>query len=382
LKSLLFALAIAPDKIGGMEAFATEMARQLRYRGDWRLILCFERQPSILVRDFLMAPGNVVLDVLPNQTAMGPSGINRFWRMLRKYRPALVLYTLGGVVRWWPLMARLAGVSRIVYHDGTSRTSISEYRARAHVRLLMLPLSASVCATKFVKACSDRERIVPSEKSRVIYNSVDLTRSHGDGEGFRQRYGIPKSRLIVLHVSWLIAVKGIDIALRAAQKALGVRNDLHFVFCGDGESREQYEQTASKMGISDHITWTGQIDDLPASGAFSAADIQIQCSRWHEAFCLAVAEGMSAGLPIIASRIGGLPELVVDGVNGFLFDPQDDVSLAKLILRLASDNDLRGRMGQEGRKRAIANYNLAKNINTWIDILLGVPPVSAVEADV
>jgi len=356
-----------------MEAFAAEIGRQLRARGDWRLIVCFEKQPPAPVRDFILRPGNVTLDVLPDQAGMGLNSIRRFWRMLWKHRPSVVLYSLGGAVRWWPMIARLAGVRRIVYYDQTSRLSTQGYRARAHVRLLLAPLSKSVCATKFVKACSDREGIVPPEKSLVLYSAVDCTRRHGAALGFKQRYGIPDDRLVVLQVSWLVPVKGIDVALRAAEKTISSRKDIHFVFCGDGAGREQYQQMALDMGISDHVTWAGQLEDLPASGAFSAANIQIQCSQWHEAFCLAVAEGMHAGLPIIASRIGGLPELVSDGVNGFLFDPHDHAALAKLILRLCSDSDLRIRMGQEGRERAFRDYNLVDNVNTWIDLLLGVP---------
>jgi len=364
-------MAISPDKIGGMETFAVEIARQLHQRGDWTLTLCFEKPPATLVRDFLLTPGNVSLDVLPNQTGMGFTEMYRFWRLLRKYRPSAVVYSLGGVVRWWPLIARLVGIRRILYKDGTSRTSASEgYRARSHVRMLLLPLSKSVCVTQFIKACSDREGIVPPDKSVVLYNGVDFTRKHGTAEKFKQLYGIPDNRLIVLKVSWLVPVKGIDMALRAAQRVLSVRNDIQFVFCGDGAGREQYQRMALEMGISDHVTWTGQIEDLVASGAFSAADVQIQCSQWQEAFCLAVAEGMHAGLPIIASNIGGLPELVEDGVNGFLFAPHDHASLAELLLKLCSDRKLRIRMGQEGRERASNNYNLVGNVNTWINLLL------------
>jgi glycosyltransferase involved in cell wall biosynthesis len=142
------------------------------------------------------------------------------------------------------------------------------------------------------------------------------------------------------------------------------------VFCGDGEHREEYERLAQQLRIAEHVTWTGQVEDLAGSGAFRAASVQIQCSQWHEAFCLAVAEGMSAGLPIIASRIGGLPELVEDGVNGFLFEPKSEVELADAILTLVSDPELRSRMGNEGRRRAIRNYDLPQNVKLWVDVLL------------
>jgi glycosyltransferase involved in cell wall biosynthesis len=175
---------------------------------------------------------------------------------------------------------------------------------------------------------------------------------------------------VVLQISWLVPEKGIDLALRAAKRVLEVRNDLQFVFCGDGANREEYETLAEELGIAAHVTWTGQVEDLAGSGAFRAADIQIQCSQWQEAFCLAVAEGMSASLPIVASRIGGLPELVEDGVNGFLFDPKSDQQLANALLTLASDDELRSRMGAKGRKRAVEDLDLVQNVKLWLGVLL------------
>lgn len=234
----------------------------------------------------------------------------------------------------------------------------------------MRPLSQCICATEFIKTCSDREGIVPRRKNRIIYSAVDVKREHGDGSGFRRRYGIPDDRFVVLKVSWLVPEKGIEVALLACKEALMLREDLHFVFCGDGKHKETYQRTTAELGIADHVTWTGQIEDLAASGAFRAADLQIQCSQWQEAFCLAVAEGMSASLPIVASRIGGLPELVTDGLNGFLFEPRDHVSLAKYIVKLADDKALRVSMGHEGRKRVIDRHNLTSNVAEWIDLIL------------
>jgi glycosyltransferase involved in cell wall biosynthesis len=75
-------------------------------------------------------------------------------------------------------------------------------------------------------------------------------------------------------------------------------------------------------------------------------------------------------LPIVASRIGGLPELVEDGVNGFLFDPKSDVELANAILMLAGDSNLRSRMGAKGRERAVENYDVVRNAKLWVDVLL------------
>lgn len=367
---VFLAVSSSPNRIGGIEVFAAELARQLGSRG-WDITVCFQDYPPPLVKEFLLAPGNVTLAVMRQQLGLGRSNAKEFYQLLRRHRPRVLLYSLGGAVRWWPLLGRLFGVRRSVYWDGTSRTANTYgYRASIPIKILMAPLSESICATNFVKTCSDREGIIPPRRSRVIYNSVDNGRNLGDGKAFRQRYAIPDDRIVVLKVSWLIPEKGIDLALRAAKLVLDAQKNFQFVICGEGANQEEYKRLAQQLGIADHVTWTGQIEDLPGSGAFRAADIQIQCSQWHEAFCLAVAEGMSAGLPVVAARIGGLPELVEGGANGFLVDPHSELEFANAILALGSDDALRVRMGKEGRNRAVEMFDVVKNAKLFVDVLL------------
>ncbi len=366
---VLIAQAVSPDKIGGMEVFAVELARQLRDVG-WDATLSFEDDPGAEVRAYLLSPGNVELEVIRNQVGMGWRDALRFVRVLRRHRPAAVLYSLGGVVRWWAMLGAGFGVRRSVYFDQTSRTQAAmRYKASRGIRMIMAPLSLTMCATQFIRNCSDREEIVPASKSRLLYSAVDTRRVPGDGHAFRAKYGIPEDRIVVLTVSWLVPDKGIDVALRAAARVLAARSDVHFLFCGDGAYRQEYERLADDLGISQRVTWTGQVQRLFESGAFAAADLQIQCSQWHEAFCLGVAEGMSASLPVIAARIGGLPELVAEQETGLLFEPQSDEELAQKILRLAADGELRRRMGAAGRARMVERHDLVSNVGVWVKVL-------------
>jgi|SRR6187402_14593 len=369
-KRVLFLAALAANRVGGIESYAAELARQLDPKG-WDLTICYQTEARGAVREFLLEPGNVTLDVQKVQEGLGLTNTLEYVKLVLRYRPDVLLYTLGGPVRLWPLLGSLLGVRRSIYYDQTSRSAARyNYRAGSKVQVLMKPLTETICATAFVKACSDREQIVPASKSRVIYSAVDNHRDLGDAAAFREKYAIPADRRIVLQVSWLVPEKGIDVALRAAKRVLDERRDLQFVFCGDGAEREVYAAMAREFGITDHVTWCGQVQDLSASGAWAAAAIQIQCSQWHEAFCLAVAEGMSAGLPVVASRIGGLPELVENGLNGFVFEPKDDGALAAGILKLANDEALRTRMGAAGRERALQNHDLPRNVAAWVDVLV------------
>ena len=366
---VVFAFAAWPNKIGGVERFSEKLARQLNARG-WDLTLWFEDEPPAPVREFLLAPGNVKVDIFPAQSQVGAANVKRSLRMLSKERPTLVCYSLGGVVQLWPFLGRLMGAKGSVYYDQTSRTKGSEnYTASGKVRWLMKPLSRSVCATHFVKRCSDREGIVPASKSMVIFSGTDTTCPQGRGEDFRQQFGIPLDRTLVMQVSWLVPDKGVDIALRAAAVAIAQQPSLHFVFCGEGSHRAEYDCLAKELGIENRVTWTGQVLDLIGSGAFQAADILIQCSQWQEAFGFSVAEGMAGGLPIIASRIGGLPELIRVGENGFLFEPTSFSELAQHILQLQADPDLRKRMGDHSRKIVAEHFDLSVCVTQWVDLL-------------
>lgn len=233
-KRVLFLAALAANRIGGIESYAAELARQLDRKG-WDMTICYLTEPKGAVREFLLEPGNVTLDVMPAQEGLGLKNTLEYIKLVLRYRPDVLLYTLGGPVRLWPLLGSLLGVGRRIYYDQTSRSAARyNYRADSKVQMLMKPLTESICATVFVKACSDREQIVPAGKSRVIYSAVDNHRDLGDAAAFRKKYAIPVDRRIVLQTSWLVPEKGIDVALRAAKRVLAERQDLQFVFCGDG----------------------------------------------------------------------------------------------------------------------------------------------------
>ena len=118
----------------------------------------------------------------------------------------------------------------------------------------------------------------------------------------------------------MIPEKGIDDFLQAGKLAVTKNGNVHFVLAGDGSSRDQYVQLVERLGLADHVTFTGLVQDPMGDGLFDAADIVCQVSRWQEAFGLTIAEAMSAAKPVIGTRVGGIPELICDGQTGYLVD--------------------------------------------------------------
>jgi glycosyltransferase involved in cell wall biosynthesis len=199
----------------------------------------------------------------------------------------------------------------------------------------------------------------------VIYNGVDLSRVEESAErasAFRRRFSIPDERQVVLQVSWIIPEKGIADLLAAARVVVSQNTKAHFVIVGDGPFREEYTRAATDLGLGDHLTWTGLVEDPFTEGVYDAADIVCQASRWEEVFGWVIAEAMAYRKPIIATRVGGIPELVADEESGFLIERGDVEALARRVLSLLQNAARRTSMGKAGRATVDIKFDLQKNV--------------------
>jgi glycosyltransferase involved in cell wall biosynthesis len=162
-------------------------------------------------------------------------------------------------------------------------------------------------------------------------------------------------RVIVGTAAVLEERKGHRFLLEAGQrlKAQGCR--VKYCLAGTGSLRESLEKTVIQLGLKEDVQFLGFVADMP--GFLTNVDIVVLPSLL-EGFGVSVLEAMAAGKAVIASRVGGLAELVVDGVTGFLVAPRDVEGLASAIAKLASDRSMMREMGQKGRDRVIANFTM------------------------
>ena len=203
----------------------------------------------------------------------------------------------------------------------------------------------------------------------MIYNGVDLSRVKFDPQravDFRRRYSIPPGRAIVTQVSWMIPEKGISDFLEMARLVVEGNRNVQFVLVGEGMERTRYMKDAKAMGIAEHVTRTGMVVDPFGEGVFEAADIVCQFSRWEEVFGWVIAEAMAHRKPLVATRVGGIPELIEDGVSGFLVSRGDTHAMSERVLELLSDPELRNSFGAAGQRRAHEKFDLAKNVSQLI----------------
>ncbi|HYY03464.1 MAG TPA: glycosyltransferase family 4 protein [Gaiellaceae bacterium] len=198
--------------------------------------------------------------------------------------------------------------------------------------------------------------VAPPEKFAVVRLGIELGEriASADGRAETRRYlGIPDERFTVGWVGRMTAVKRGDDILEGFRllREGGVEATLCLV--GDGPDRPQLERRAHELGIIRDTLFLGYQEDVgPLYGAFDA----LVLPSGNEGTPVSVIEALAAGRPVVATRVGGVPDVVREGVDGFLVAPEATQELAERLTRLASDPALRERLGAAGRERVLPRY--------------------------
>lgn len=374
MKTVVSVFGIEPARIGGAEAYARELSRQLGEQG-WQSVLCFLKEPPEPVRAYLDLP-NVRIEVIEDSWRARWRTVANLKQVLRRYRPEILHLHFTGFIGPYPWLAKFCGVKQVFFTDHASQPEGHVVRRapfwkRGLARLINLPLTRVITVSEFGYRCVAGRGLVPVERVEMVYNSADISRSQlGDESAslFRRKYSIPEDRALVVQVSWLIPEKGVADLLNAARIVIAQNAQIHFAFVGDGAYREQYQEQAVEMGIRDNVTFTGQVEDPMSEGAYAAADVVCQVSRWEEVFGYVIAEAMSSSKPMVATRVGGIPELVEDGKTGFVVDRGDAQAIADKILKLVADPELREKMGRAGREVALEKFDLVRNVEQVVSL--------------
>jgi glycosyltransferase involved in cell wall biosynthesis len=207
----------------------------------------------------------------------------------------------------------------------------------------------------------------PAERVHTVLNSLDLSSSRWNPTGspleIRRNLGIPDKAVVLGVVSRLFLYKGHRDLLEALATVKQSMPDYRLVIVGEDDPRAhpgggsftaELKSLAAKHGISDNVIFTGFRTDIPA--LMNSFDIYTMPS-WEEPFGMVYLEAMSMYKPVVAWKLAGPEEIVVDGETGFLVPPKDVGSLGKAILALSQDSEMRRRFGQAGRRRVEEKFS-------------------------
>lgn len=194
---------------------------------------------------------------------------------------------------------------------------------------------------------------VAGHKVEVIYNSLDMERF--DRTSDIEFPGLPKGRrLITLVANLRHDVKNVPMLLRAAAQVAGRIPDADFVIAGEGDLEAELRRLASDLGIDHRVHFIGRCTDVPGLLASSFAGV---LTSTNEGFSNSILEYMAAGLPVVATDVGGAREAVASGETGYLITSDDDAGLARSLIDLLEDPRSAARFGDAGRARAKAMFS-------------------------
>jgi len=197
---------------------------------------------------------------------------------------------------------------------------------------------------------------IPENKIEVIYNGIDVHRfipNPDIRDQTRRNLGIQADETVVIHVARLDPLKDHLSAIKAFE-LLKETPGIKLLIVGEGPERNNIQAEISKLGLQTRVSMLGLRDDIP--DLLNAADACLLTSR-SEGIPLTLAEAMATQLPVVATNVGGVPEIVKDRETGFLCDAGDTESLASSISKLCSSPEQRAAFGQAGRKRIIEHFN-------------------------
>jgi len=216
-------------------------------------------------------------------------------------------------------------------------------------------------------------------RMRTIYNGLDLKRYGGqdaDRAATRWELGVDGDTIVVGLVGLLTAWKGHEVFLDAARDlTVKSQRPIAFVIAGgepdENSSRQMIlERHATLLGIRNRIRFTGFRDDVPRF--LSALDILVVPSLRPDPLPGSVLEAMASARPVVASRIGGIPEMIEDGNTGFLVEPGNGMALADRLAKLVDDPALRERMGKAGRAVVETKFSLDSCIRSLLEVYRGL----------
>ncbi|HEX5745611.1 MAG TPA: glycosyltransferase family 4 protein [Archangium sp.] len=219
---------------------------------------------------------------------------------------------------------------------------------------LMLRVNSLAGVSEHVRVKEGRRLGLPPHRSRTIFNGVDTRRFLP-----RTRAG---GRVELITIANLVKSKGVHHLLRALGRLRSPRVRLRVV--GDGPELQSLRELSVELGIQHQTEFLGLRNDV--HDLLGASDICIQPTLL-EAFGLTIAEAMACGCAVVASRAGGIPEVIQHGSTGLLVEPGDEAGLAAAIDRLVREPELRRRLGESARRRAREHYRLSRTVRQHVD---------------
>jgi glycosyltransferase involved in cell wall biosynthesis len=298
---------------------------------------------------------------------MNPRLLGDLLTTVRRERVGLLHLHGYGATDIGRVVARLAGIPSIVHeHFIDQRSPVPERMADLALR----PLTTwAIAVSGAVRDFMVRRRAIPPDRLEVVPNGAALEamalappRGSPGALALRAELGIPPGHAVVAIVGRLNPIKGHTYFLRAAERVLRELPDVTFLVIGDGELDAELRAEARGLGLGERVIFTGYREDVPA--LLQATDI-LAITSLSEGSPLNLFEAMAAGCAVVATRVGGIPELLEPERTGLMVPPADPEAIAGAMLRLIRERELRHRLAEAARAVVSQRFDVRHTVRAF-----------------
>jgi glycosyltransferase involved in cell wall biosynthesis len=303
------------------------------------------------------------------------SGFSREARRLARLfarHPVDLLHTQNAGCEESPVAARVAGIQSVLgtFHVD-STYDLSRERSGFRHRLLEIVsnrcLDAAIAVSRATKADWVRRSHLPARRVVTIHNGIDADKfqRRANRSAARRQLGLPDDGLIVGGVGRLDEAKGFTHLIDAVARLAPRYPRLLLVLAGTGPLRDELVEQASRLGIGGRVRFLGFVNDVQP--VFDALDV-FALSSLCEALPYALLEAMATELPVVGTRVGGVPEVIGEGETGFVVPSQNAEAVAGALTPILDSSDLRQRMGKAGRDRVVRHFHERDMVRRTLDL--------------
>ena len=351
-KLRVLTLVDKPTVTGGAERLAAVVAMKLD-PARFESVLCASRRTDEPLLDRELEEAGIPVLTLGRRSRLDLWAWRPLVSRLRDGVDVVHAHMFGSNV-WGTVLGRLTGVPVVVAHEHTW-----SFQGRPLRRFLDRELVGRWADVFVAVSEEDRRKMIEVEgvdprKIRLIPNGIPSP-ANGSVADVRAELGIEPDAPVLGVVCELRAQKALEVLFEAAALLLPEFPALKVLVAGDGPERPRLETAARQLGAADAVLFLGIRRDVPA--LLGAVDVAVLSSD-YEGSPLSVLEYMAAGKPVVSTRVGGVPELIEDGVQGLLVEPRDPAALAGAVAELLRDPERAERLGAQGRERQRRAYSL------------------------
>ncbi len=346
---------------GGAERMVTHLLLHLdRDRFEVAAVSLFDRQGTDL--ETMLDQARIRVWYLGKHKGFDPRMFRRLWGMFREFQPD-VAHTHRYVLRYLlPLI--LVHRARVWVHTVHNMAEkevdwVGKWIHRVAFRAGVVPVAIAE------EVARSLERVYGLRNLPLIPNGIPVDQyalAEEVRKAWRTREGYEESAVLLVSVARMSPQKDHFSLIQAFSIASSRSSQLRLLLVGDGSLRSKLEAQVKALDLKDKVRFLGVRADVPE--ILAAADMFVLSSQW-EGNPLSVMEAMAAGKPVIATAVGGVPELIQHGISGVLVPPGDVEALAEAILKLADDPNLRRQMGKEAFRRAKERFDVSVMVREY-----------------